>query len=66
MLSTVILTLINYLTSIYLELFLSPLIRISLNIIVKFSISSLRLRLSIIVKTKLLMRRIAFYYLLKL
>ena len=66
MLSIVILALIKYLTSIYLELFLSLLIRISLSIIVKFSISSLKLRLFIIVKTKLLIRRIAFYYLLKL
>ena len=60
------LTFINYLTSIYLELFLLPLIKISLNIIIKFLISSLRLRLFIIVKTKSLIRRIAFYYSLKL
>ena len=66
MLSIVILTLINYLTSIYLELFLLSLIRISLNIIVKFLISFLRLRSFIIAKTKSLIRRIAFYYLLKL
>ena len=66
MLSIVILALINYLTSIYLKLFLLFLIRISLNIIVKFLISFLKLRSSIIVKTKSLMRRIAFYYLLKL
>ena len=66
MLSTVILTLINYLTSIYLELFLSLSIRISLSIIVKFLINSLKLRSSIIVETKSLIRRIAFYYLLKL
>ena len=66
MLSTVILALINHLTSTYSELFLSPLIRISLSIIVKFSISSLKLRLFIIVETKSLIRRIAFYYSLKL
>ena len=66
MLFIVILTLINCLTSIYLELFLLFLIRILLNIIVKFLISSLRLRLFIIIKTKSLIRRIVFYYLLKL
>ena len=66
MLYIVILTLINYLTFIYLELFLLFLIRILLNIIVKFSISSLELRRFIIVKTKSFIRRIAFYYLLKL
>ena len=60
------LTFINYLTSIYLELFLLPLIKILLNIIIKFLISSLRLRLFIIVKTKSLIRRIAFYYSLEL
>ena len=65
MLSIVILTLIDYLTSIYLRLFLSLLIRISLSIIVKFLINSLRLEL-LIIETKSLMRRIAFYYLLKL
>ena len=66
MLSTVILALINYLTFIYLRLSLSLLIRISLNIIVKFLINSLRLRLFIIVEIKSLIKRIAFYYLLKL
>ena len=66
MLSTVILALINHLTSIYLRLFLLFLIRISLSIIIKFLISSLELRSSIIVEMKSLIRRITFYYLLKL
>ena len=66
MLSIVILALINYLTSTYLELFLSLLIRTSLSIIIKFLINSLELRSSIIVETKSLIKRIAFYCLLKL